>query len=175
MEPVHEEAGRAAATPQQPHLHTSPPEDIQSIPTEPNTTDPDPALDPSVQDLDPAFSSESQPEDSPKTRPVSGVVPPYWQRHERGASRASQSSLGGPMITLEDHTADPESETSRGLWAQSVSIEDHVVVQGKTGVGAYVVWNCKIQTLDVSINHRELPAASVGIRLINLGCRVVRW
>ena len=79
------------------------------------------------------------------------------------------------MITLEDHTADPESETSRGLWAQSVSIEDHVVVQGKTGVGAYVVWNCKIQTLDVSINHRELPAASVGIRLINLGCRVVRW
>lgn len=174
MEPVHEEAGRAAATPQQPHLHTSPPEDIQSIPTEPSTTDA--ALDPNLQNLDPTFSSEeSQPEDTPKTRPVSGVVPPYWQRHERGASRASQSSLGGPMITLEDHTADPESETSRGLWAQSVSIEDHVVVQGKTGVGAYVVWNCKIQTLDVSISYVEPIATSVGIRHINLGYRAVQW
>ncbi|KAJ5765364.1 hypothetical protein N7520_004923 [Penicillium odoratum] len=75
-------------------------------------------------------------------RPLSGVIPPYWQRHERNASRASQTSLArSTMITLEDHTADPECETSRGLWAQSVSIEDHVVVQGKTGVGAYVVWN----------------------------------
>lgn len=55
------------------------------------------------------------------------------------------------MITLEDHAADPECETSRGLWAQSVLIEDHVVVHGKTGVGAYVVWNCRIQTLDVSL------------------------
>ncbi|KAJ5641750.1 hypothetical protein N7490_005750 [Penicillium lividum] len=82
-------------------------------------------------------------------RPLSGVIPPYWQRHERNASRASQTSLArSTMITLEDHTADPECETSRGLWAQSVSIEDHVVVQGKTGVGAYVVWNCRVQTLD---------------------------
>ena len=89
---------------------------------------------------------------SEQSRPVSGVIPPYWQRHDRNASRASQSSLAGSaMITLEDHAADPECETSRGLWAQSVLIEDHVVVQGKTGVGAYVVWNCRIQTLDVSI------------------------
>lgn len=54
-----------------------------------------------------------------------------------------------PGITLEDHTEDPNSETSRGLWAQSVSVEDYAVVQGKSGVGAYVVWNCRIQTLDV--------------------------
>jgi len=52
-------------------------------------------------------------------------------------------------ITLEDHTADPNSETSRGLWAQSVSVVDYAVVQGKSGVGAYVVWSCRIQTLDV--------------------------
>ncbi|KKK13947.1 PX domain protein [Aspergillus rambellii] len=85
---------------------------------------------------------------SPKGRPVSGVVPPYWSHH-RNASRASQISVeGGPAITLEDHTDDPESETSRGLWAKSVTIDDHVVVQGKTGVGAYVVWNCKIRTLE---------------------------
>lgn len=85
---------------------------------------------------------------------MSGVIPPYWHRHERNASHVSQSSLSrGAPITLEDHTADPNSETSRGLWARSVSIDDHVVVQGMTGVGSYVVWNCTIYTLDVSYDR----------------------
>lgn len=87
-----------------------------------------------------------------KSRPASSVVPPFWQRHERVVSRASLSSLApGTIIRLEDHTADPDSETSRGLWARSVVIEDFVVVRGKSGVGSYVVWNCTIQTLDVSL------------------------
>ncbi|KAF3391470.1 PX domain-containing protein YPT35 [Penicillium rolfsii] len=86
---------------------------------------------------------------STKSRPVSSIVPPFWQRHERTISRASLSSLAqSRIIRLEDHTADPDSETSRGLWAKSVAIDDHVVVQGKSGVGSYVVWNCRIQTLD---------------------------
>lgn len=85
-----------------------------------------------------------------RARNASGVVPPYWSHH-RNSSRASQASLEQlPPITLEDHTEDPNSETSRGLWARSVAVDDHAVVQGKTGVGAYVVWNCRIQTLDVS-------------------------
>jgi hypothetical protein len=57
-------------------------------------------------------------------------------------------SSGTPAITLEDHTEDPDSDSSRGLWAKSVTIDDHVLVEGKTGVGAYVVWNCKVQTLE---------------------------
>ncbi|GAA89293.1 PX domain protein [Aspergillus luchuensis IFO 4308] len=85
---------------------------------------------------------------SNKDRPVSGIVPPYWSHH-RNASRASHISLDqAPGITLEDHTEDPDCETSRGLWAKSVVVDDHVVVQGKTGIGSYVVWNCRIQTLD---------------------------
>ncbi|KAL1879497.1 hypothetical protein Plec18167_003954 [Paecilomyces lecythidis] len=85
---------------------------------------------------------------STKERPISGVVPPYW-RHYRDVSRNSLASFdGAAAITLEDHTEDPGAETSRGLWAKSVTIDDYVVVQGKTGVGAYVVWNCKIQTLE---------------------------
>lgn len=85
-----------------------------------------------------------------RDRNVSGVIPPYWSHH-RNSSRASQASLEPlPPITLEDHTEDPNSETSRGLWARSVAVDDHAVVQGKTGVGAYVVWSCRIQTLDVS-------------------------
>lgn len=89
---------------------------------------------------------------SSRTRAVSGVIPPYWH-HSRNSSRHSQISQTSldrfPAITLEDHTEDPYSETSRGLWAKSVTIDDYAVVQGKTGIGAYVVWNCKVQTLDV--------------------------
>lgn len=114
-----------------------------------------------------ADSSISAPETSPPqanprsetnscqedTRPtsLSSIVPPYW-RHYRGASRASVSSLEGPRsnpITLEDHTGDPTCETNRGLWASGVKIDNYVVVEGKSGVGSYVVWNCKIDTLDV--------------------------
>ncbi|KAJ5156588.1 hypothetical protein N7492_009391 [Penicillium capsulatum] len=133
MEPATEEA--APAPRPQPRSQPSPPPDPQ----------PSPAVHPSQNEPAP----EPRGTKSPRTRPVSGVVPPYWQRHERNTSRTSQSSqTHSALITLEDHTTDPESETSRGLWARSVEIEDHVVVQGKTGVGAYVVWNCHIQTLD---------------------------
>lgn len=99
--------------------------------------------------LDKAPPPPTSPPSSPRNRRVSGVIPPYWS-HYRNTSRTSQSSIEqAPAITLEDHTEDPNSETSRGLWAKSVSVDDHAVVQGKSGVGSYVVWNCKIQTLDV--------------------------
>lgn len=93
------------------------------------------------------------PDSQEASRPtsLSSVVPPYWS-HYRGASRASLSSVEGPRsnpITLEDHTRDPTCETNRGLWASGVTIDDHVIVEGKSGVGSYVVWNCKIDTLDV--------------------------
>lgn len=104
---------------------------------------------------DPNLEPEPEPEPEPdaqsttsSSRPVSAVIPPYWHRHGRNVSGVSLQGLQG--ITLEDHTADPDSETSRGLWARSVAIDDHVVVRGMTGVGSYVVWNCTIQTLDVS-------------------------
>lgn len=88
-----------------------------------------------------------------KERPISGVVPPYW-RHQRSFSRASMASVDTSRssklaITLEDHTEDPDASTTKGLWARSVTIDDHVVVSGKTGIGAYVVWMCNVQTLEV--------------------------
>ncbi|KAL5113639.1 hypothetical protein ACEQ8H_008478 [Pleosporales sp. CAS-2024a] len=79
------------------------------------------------------------------------VVPPYWQRHVRHASRMSSYSTdnGQPApISLEDHTEDGSAQ-SNGLWAKSVSIDDYVVVSGTSpGPGAYVVWNCTVETLD---------------------------
>ncbi|KAL4738977.1 Phox homologous domain-containing protein [Aspergillus similis] len=152
MAPANEETGRVPRPqplPASPHPSSA----IPSAPDRDGDTVEPADSNPSEISASPssASSSHSQSESpslAPKERPVSGIVPPYWSHH-RNASRASQISAdGGPAITLEDHTEDPNSETSRGLWAKSVTIDDHVVVQGKSGVGAYVVWNCKIRTLE---------------------------
>ena len=77
------------------------------------------------------------------------LIPPYWQ-HRRDESYSSIGIVRPPPITLEDHTEEP-SEQSKSLWAKGVSIEDYVTVSGNLpGVGDYVVWNCKVDTLDVS-------------------------
>jgi hypothetical protein len=85
---------------------------------------------------------------NPQSTPVS---PPYWQ-HQRSVSQASvDSTARPPPISLEDHT-DAHCDTSGALWAKDIIIEDYVIVTGgSTGVGAYVVWNCKVQTLDVRL------------------------
>ena len=85
----------------------------------------------------------------------SQTPPPYWQ-HQRSVSHASQISLDRPHpITLRDRT-ESLSSTNGAVWAKSISIEDYVVVSGNlTGIGAYVVWICKVQTLDVSCHPTE--------------------
>jgi hypothetical protein len=63
-------------------------------------------------------------------------------------------------ISLEDHT-DDGSEQSKGLWAKSVTIDDYVVVSGTApGLGAYVVWNCTVETLDVSLSEPDVMPKS---------------
>ena len=99
-------------------------------------------------------------------RAASGDVPPYWARHHRDASRTSQASSidRSPAITLVDHTEDPNSDTSRGLWAKSINIPDYVIVNGSgmagIGAGAYVVWNCKVDMMDVCAAHDFLRIGS---------------
>lgn len=76
------------------------------------------------------------------------VPPPYWQ-HQRCDSESSRRTSSRAPIALEDHTEEP-SDRSGGLWARGVRIDDYVVVSGsRTGVGAYVVYNCTVETLDV--------------------------
>ncbi|KAF2234949.1 PX-domain-containing protein [Viridothelium virens] len=80
-------------------------------------------------------------------------APPYWYAHQRSNSSASYTStnlIPPPQITLEDHTEDG-SEQCKSLWARHVSIDDFVIVSGnRAGVGAYVVWNCIVETLNGS-------------------------
>lgn len=81
----------------------------------------------------------------------SSAIPPYWG-HFRKESRSSQTSTDlprKPIITLEDHTENSAYDANKGLWAKSVSVDDYHVVNGKSGIGAYVVWTCRIETLSV--------------------------
>ncbi|KAF2187625.1 Phox-like protein [Zopfia rhizophila CBS 207.26] len=78
------------------------------------------------------------------------IVPPYWHRHGRNDSTLSSTdNVSRPQpIRLEDHT-DEGSEQCKALWARHVTIDDYVIVSGSApGLGAYVVWNCTVETLD---------------------------
>lgn len=75
------------------------------------------------------------------------ISPPYWQ-HNRSASYASIDTEP-PPITLEDHT-DELSPSTSALWAKAVTIDNYTVVRGglSPAIGAYVVWNVNVLTLD---------------------------
>ncbi|CBX95219.1 predicted protein [Plenodomus lingam JN3] len=100
-----------------------------------------------------AVGAETADAAGPSGRPErNSVVPPYWRKHDRNPSRVSSYSTsdnGHPTpIGLEDHT-DEGSDQCKVLWAKSVTIDDYVVVSGTApGLGAYVVWNCTVETLD---------------------------
>ncbi|KAF2403966.1 Phox-like protein [Trichodelitschia bisporula] len=87
--------------------------------------------------------------DTTPPKPASDtIVPPYWQRHVRNNSSLNTGDSRRSAIQLEDHTEE-DSEQSKALWARSARIDDYVIVRGTPpGIGAYVVWNCLVDTLD---------------------------
>jgi hypothetical protein len=100
--------------------------------------------------------------------------PPYWT-HQRSISHLSQISLDRPRpITLRDRTGSLSS-TNGALWAKSISIEDYVIVRGNlTGIGAYVVWICKVQTLDVSFVDNVQTYEALLLTTIQGGPMIIR-
>lgn len=103
------------------------------------------------------------------TSPITS--PPYWAHghtfDSQSTSRAnnlSTESLVPGGITLQDNEADEsndprqrnseETRTSYGrdrnkaCWAKSVEVTNYVIVNGSaTNIGAFVVWNIRVQTL----------------------------
>ena len=89
------------------------------------------------------------PEETNGAKSSPSLVPPYWS-HRRYESYSSVKNTRPPPITLEDHTEE-SCEQSGPVWATGVTIDDHVLVSGTVPtVGSFVVWNCKIETIDVS-------------------------
>lgn len=99
---------------------------------------------------DPGPDLQKQVADKNTKRRSAHATPPYWQ-HNRTASYATvASSDRAPAITLQDNT-DSQSLKHTQLWAKSITIDDYVIVKGSaTGIGAYVVWICRVETLDGS-------------------------
>ena len=96
-----------------------------------------------------------------QTSPRPPLIPPHWshKRHESYVSIDHDVRHAAP-ITLEDNTGE-DSERNSSCWARRVSIDDYVLVSGSVPtVGTFVVWNCKVDTLDVSLPcHWQITCA----------------
>jgi hypothetical protein len=80
----------------------------------------------------------------------SPLSPPFWKTDFQDESAASvERRHVRSQIQLEDHTEE-SSEQFKALWAKSVRIDDYIIIRGAVGFGAYVVWNCTVDILDVS-------------------------
>ena len=77
----------------------------------------------------------------------SQLIPPHWL-HRRHESYASVIDNKPTPILLLDHT-ESSSDHHGAVWAKAIYIEDYVIVSGSVSkVGSFVVWHCKIETLD---------------------------
>ncbi|KAK1834865.1 Phox homologous domain-containing protein [Podospora conica] len=87
--------------------------------------------------------------------------PPYWMT--QGPSREPPSNISADdlpgFITLQDNERDDGPggsnvygrDRNRACWARSVQVRDHVLVNGSpTNIGAFVVWNIRVETLNGS-------------------------
>ncbi|KAM0575182.1 hypothetical protein ACHAQF_004651 [Verticillium nonalfalfae] len=61
---------------------------------------------------------------------------------------SAESVLPAGAITMQDHEVSDPDHRNKACWAKSVEIVDHVVINGSaTNIGAFVVWNIKVETL----------------------------
>ncbi|CAG8956876.1 hypothetical protein HYFRA_00012331 [Hymenoscyphus fraxineus] len=85
----------------------------------------------------------------------STTSPPYWiashsDSRQRSSSNVSVDSLVKDGIILQDNT-DGDDSRNRACWAKSVLVESYTIVG--TGLGAFVVWNVNVETLQGGSLH----------------------
>ena len=103
--------------------------------------------------MDPQEAAESSP--TSPTSPSTPISPPFWHSEGQELPPPADISSRKPRssgIQLEDHTHE-DSEHSKACWAKSVAIRDHVVVG--SGLGTYVVYNCVVETANVSAQDQH--------------------
>jgi hypothetical protein len=98
---------------------------------------------------------DSQSGTSPVISPASMSSPPYWLNahpHQRSASTTSTDSfLPVGAITLRDNETNDNEGRNNACWAKMVEVTDYVIVNSSaTNIGAFVVWNIRVETLTVS-------------------------
>lgn len=98
--------------------------------------------------------------------------PPYWPHaglHQRNISSTSaESILPDGAIRLRDNDTSDDDRNS-ACWAKSVEIADYILVNGSnTNIGAFVVWNVRVETLNVGFFF--LYGAHLGATYIYAPC-----
>ncbi|KAH7156548.1 Phox homologous domain-containing protein [Dactylonectria macrodidyma] len=96
--------------------------------------------------------STSNREEDEIVSPSSVTSPPYWVNshgHQRNISSVSvESVLPAGAITLRDNETSDDNDRNAACWAKSVEISDYTIVNGSaTNIGAFVVWNIRVETL----------------------------
>lgn len=90
-------------------------------------------------------------------QPLATIAPIHWQ-HRRYESYVSIGHSKPAPIALEDNT-EGVPDVKSPLWAKAVAIDGFVLVSGSLrGVGDYTIWNCRIDTLDVSSSLGSRPS-----------------
>ncbi|KAI0895885.1 Phox-like protein [Annulohypoxylon nitens] len=108
-------------------------------------------------------ANDSSPVTSSMTSPITSPItsPPYWMNnhsnHTRAISSTSVDSIPTGGIVLRDNENSETDDRGSACWAKSVEITDYVTVNGSTtNIGAFVVWNIRVETLSGSyINIRK--------------------
>lgn len=136
-------------------VETPPSPPATDIDTETESDTPATRPEASRTDSNVAADASDVPGDDSIISPVTS--PPYWlhrqSNHARTTSTASVESIPTGGITLQDNENSSIDERNSACWARSVEISDHVVVNGSaTNIGAFVVWNIRVQTLNVSVD-----------------------
>lgn len=89
---------------------------------------------------------------SPIASPPVSTPPPYWpvqHPYDDAAESAPETESGA--ITMRDNESEDRGGRNSACWARSVEIPDYVVVNGSaTNIGAFVVFNVRVETMNVS-------------------------
>ncbi|KAI0849662.1 Phox-like protein [Daldinia vernicosa] len=147
---VHKNLSQATLRPNPP---PSPPATETDAETDSNASNAPPQPEPSTTDIS-SPDSRAEQDDAPAISPVTS--PPYWinthsAHHARGISSPSVESLPAGGITLRDNESSSLDDRGNACWARSVEITDYVIVNGSTtNIGAFVVWNIRVETLSGS-------------------------
>lgn len=165
-----------------------------------NTTNSNPPANPnsSKSEIITTTSHIPPPAPNPRAKPTSPSSitssitspPPYWS-HNRPISQVSIESIDPSGITLQDNTAEGDDGDVHGVargkneacWARSVVIDDYVVVNGSgrmgsgmgiSNIGAFVVWNVRVDTLEVCVSFLLRPSRTPE-RYTNDACPKIIW
>lgn len=120
------------------------------------------ASDDGVRDSEDDRTQDTAAAGSAVTSPPPTSSPPYWMvQHTDNATGASESSFEPRGIIMRDNESEDWGGRNSACWARSVEIPDYVVVNGSaTNIGAFVVFNVRVETINVGGGPMLCPATT---------------